>query len=214
MARNYIDEINSKRTRKPEDGDSIWEFILRLENTRNAVNDLKEKSFKCCKSVELEFMRMLPLVAVSAFEGYLSSVYGLIIDKGEPYVSNIQKIRDVKLDIASLVSMQRDNISLGDFMSHCLNFGKLTDIDKNFSTLLGIDFLKSLSELGKDQKSNIVKCIEIRNVIAHELATGYQYTNNYHYELFHSIVVFVFEVENLIYNQVGLLKKHDREIRS
>jgi hypothetical protein len=180
MSRKYIDEICDKRTRKPEDGDSIWEFMLRLENVRLAANEIKNNNFKCKTPIEKEFMRGLPITAVSALEGYLSSVFGLVVDKGDPYLTNIQSLKDVKLDVSSLVSMKKQGVSIGDVLAHFLCFSKLPDIDKNFTVLLGVDFIKSVSDKAKEHKSNIAKCIDIRNFLAHELATGYEYSANEH----------------------------------
>lgn len=181
--RDVIKEILAKRTRLKK-GSSRWEqFELRHDAQIDAFDYIKA-DIKGNPDFKYELLRYFPIGAVASMEGYFRLVIRDVIDFGEPYLSNVEKIKDVRFAARNVLAIYGKKITLGELISHFLSLNSLEDINNYLSILLGLDFLQELSKfrfelegekmsLGK-RASNLFEEIKevfrLRHIHCHEIA--------------------------------------------
>lgn len=91
-----------------------------------------------------ELIRYIPIALVACIEGYFRKLYADLIDHGSPYKENASKLSDIKFSIETVISLEVNSVSIGEFVAHFLTANNLDDINKNISKLIGDDFLSRL----------------------------------------------------------------------
>lgn len=221
--RDIIKEISAKRTRLKK-GSSRWEqFLLRHEAQWDAFDYIKA-NIKGNPDFKYELLRYFPIGAIASIEGYFRLLIKDIIDFGEPYLSNVEKIKDIKFTARNVVAIYGKKITLGELISHFISLNNLENINKYLSILLELDFLKELSKfrfeiegekiaLGKkasDLFEEIKEVFRLRHIHCHEIAIKEKLGSRKLSELRLSVYVFI-RVTELFINPFLLMKKQSKK---
>ncbi len=89
----------------------------------------------------------------------------------------------MKLDLPTLLRMEKGAVSVGEFVSHLLPISSLGDVNRHLSTLMGADYLAavrnapvladspdSLIEVWPSVFADVEEAFRLRHVVVHELA--------------------------------------------
>ncbi len=181
MRRDIVNEITDLKGRN--EFSERYSFILRFYALEVLLKSVKESMI-----INQETLKYIPIALVACFEGFFRATYAEIIDKGEPYSSNLENFnKNIKLDFSIFNAIQGKKLSIGEFISHALPCNRLNDIDKNMSTLLGLDFFYELENFTSDSifadsqeisekfknnyddiKRSITRVFELRHIFCHE----------------------------------------------
>lgn len=184
--RDYIAEIIEIRNRRSSNN-SHSEVFIRLFNLEHA--------FKSAPKDNNEILKYFPIALVATMEGCFRVMAAELIDHGEPFVENCEKLlKNQKLTFSLIKAFQGKQVSLGEFVSHVVSINKLQDIDALISTITGNEFLKELKshssrwdvEVLKQKDvpiildsnetyKNIIKTFELRHIFCHETATNIEF---------------------------------------
>jgi len=90
--------------------------------------------------------QLVPIRVIACVEGCLKSATASLINHGEPYLANAQRLfQQVKIDFDVLRAVLDESVSLGDIVAHSLTWHDLTEINARMSALLGFDFFEKLA---------------------------------------------------------------------
>lgn len=135
-----------------------------------------------------EFARYIPKAVVAALQGFLRSVFGSMVDLGEPYSSRIAKyLKDksrVTFDFVTVREIAEKNLTLGEFVAHCLSLNNFEDVIEWFSAILEAKFIEELKKQTHQDGNLIIENQAIffeqinalfreRHIFSHELANHY-----------------------------------------
>lgn len=147
--RNLTTEIKALKER------GVFDNGIFHSSSLDHIDKLLDKS-KECQSVEFdEFYKYLPIACVTAMESFSRTTIKSLIDKGGDYFDNLSGLiptLSIKIDFEILSSLQKQQFTLGEFISHLLPCNNLNDVNKNLSIILGFDFLEKIREF-KDESS-------------------------------------------------------------
>lgn len=108
------------------------------------------EAFKHNQSKEFdEFYKYVPIACVTAIESFFRIAIKSMIDKGGVYFDNLSALiptLSLKIDFEILLSLQKQQFTVGEFISHLLPCNNLNDFNRNLSTIMGNDFLKKIKE--------------------------------------------------------------------
>lgn len=218
--RDVIKEILAKKTRLKK-GSSRWEhFRIRNWAQRDAFNYIKA-NIKGKPAFKYELLRYFPIGQVASIEGYFRLVIRDIIDFGEPYLSNVEKIKDVRFIARNVLAIYGRKITLGELISHFLSLNSLEDISNYLSILLDLDFLQELSKFRFDldrEKISLGKRIpglyeeikdvfRLRHIHCHEIAIKEKLSVRKVGNLRLSVFVFAYVTELFISSLLSTKKK-------
>ncbi len=180
--RSYTDEILSIRGRNESSARS-YAHLLRLSEI--------ERAFDKAKEGPAELLRYFPMGLIAYLEGILREIYRELIDSGSPYLDNVEKLKDLRLDSQTIVALHKRTITTGELIAHLLPCNTLESISSNMSMLTGRDFLdeiqrvhdrvevevlhKTLKPIIEDAPtvfSGVSRTFELRHILAHELASA------------------------------------------
>ncbi|MBD2312500.1 hypothetical protein H6G20_12590 [Desertifilum sp. FACHB-1129] len=172
--RNIIDEILEKKSRNIPITDWLqpsrprWDLvsnrISRIRAIPHAINllDLICYRFEIediekypeieseCHEVRFpggvvnEISRYIPIGLVACIEAYFRQVYADLIDYGDPYKQNAAEFSDIKFNIKTAISLERADLSIGDFISHLLPINSFEGIESTMTKLTGSNFSQAL----------------------------------------------------------------------
>ncbi len=134
--------------RRFDDADFDVEPLLIDRGMEFDYNEFRYDTF----GVTYEIARYIPIGLTACMEGYFRQVYADLIDYGPPYRENAAKFKDIRFSIDTALSLEKNSVSLGDFIAHLLTTNNFADINENVSTLIGEDFIKRL----KSARSHVV----------------------------------------------------------
>ncbi|MDO9183813.1 MAG: HEPN domain-containing protein [Bacteriovorax sp.] len=182
--KDIVREIAEVRERR-RFGFAMTELVYRLHEL--------EDSFKRFDKSNKELIRYYPVAIVACMEGYFRLAIKEIIDRGEPYISNAEKLAStIKIDFSVLHAVHGKEITVGELISHSVPLSRLDHIEHILSNLLGNSFLHGI-RVTTDRYSHEIygkplvpildnpdcvfasvnKIFELRHVICHELATAH-----------------------------------------
>jgi len=182
--RDYILEITSKKSRLLKRSDRWAQFTKRNDPILSAIQYI-ENTPAIPKKEQKELLKYFPIGMVACIEGYFRLAIADLIDFGDPYQTNLEDFKELKLDIKTTLGIYNKKISLGELISHIISISSLDDINKHMSMITGEDFLKKLMNTkvdlieGKYEKlsdiaptlyKDIKVLFEQRHIYAHELA--------------------------------------------
>lgn len=191
--RNVVKEITAIKDRAKYTSQSVF-VSFQLDNVQYGL----EEYLNLSKKKNTELLKYVPIVIVSALEGFFRSAVRDIIDFGNPYFDNLHKLNDkcnIKLDFEIIAAFQSRTFTLGDFVSHLLPCSNFSDIESNISVLIGesfenkirtfkkkshfeecnknsISFIKNYSSIISD----IQKTFELRHIFCHEFANDVEFS--------------------------------------
>jgi uncharacterized protein YecT (DUF1311 family) len=199
---DIIEEIANVRGRR-QFGSAMAELPFRLFDL--------EHSFKEYDKANTEIIRYFPVALIACLEGYFRMVIRELVDAGEPFLSNVEKpALSIKLDFAALRAIHGKEITVGELIAHALPLSRLEHVEGALSSLLGKSFLQELRTttdrwshevkgepiapiLAKPDEvyANVARTFELRHIICHELASGYQIEADEVARCFESCVAFL-----------------------
>lgn len=200
--RDIIREITDVRQRQ-RFGLSNTELRLRLSAL--------ERAFIAYDKNHAELIRYFPVSLIACVEGYFRMAIKDLIDAGEPYLTNSEKLASsLKLDFSLLRAVHGKTITVGELVAHGVKLSGLEYVEAAISSVLGKGFLDSLREtvdrwehevMGKPSVpilskpdevfADVAKTFELRHVICHEIASAYEIEFEEVARCFKSCVVFL-----------------------
>ncbi|MBD1918074.1 MULTISPECIES: hypothetical protein [Cyanophyceae] len=93
-----------------------------------------------------EISRYIPIGLIACIEAYFRQVYADLIDFGDPYKSNAADFSDIKFSIRTAISLEKAELSIGDFISHLLPISSFENIESTMTKLTGGSFSEALQK--------------------------------------------------------------------
>lgn len=183
--RDIIEEISLVRQRR-RFGAAIAELPLRLFSL--------ERAFKTHDQRNAELTRYFPVALVACIEGYFRLAIKELIDAGEPYITNAERLASsIKLDFTVVRTIHGKAVTVGDLVGHSVPLSRLDHIESSMSSLLGASFLDSMRTItdrwehevrGASVKpiladpdgvfAGVAKTFELRHILCHEIASAHE----------------------------------------
>jgi hypothetical protein len=85
---------------------------------------------------QVEFYRHIPVGLVACTEGYFRMVIADLIDHGSPFRENAGKFPNITFSLDTALALQKQSVSVGEFVAHLLPLSSLEDINRTLTTLL------------------------------------------------------------------------------
>jgi len=188
MKESYVlKRIEQYRKTKPSYDNLVFDmFLERVFAAENLLN-LVEKNSKERETI-LEARKYFLVTSVSSMESYYKCVVEYLLDSRKIPETNkrkfLESLRNVNFsiaDLASLMKIQKGNISLGEIVAALRSFQNLENINQACSTLLGVkDFIaevqsyeiEELDILLKNNFPNLKEVIEEAIQLRHSIIHG------------------------------------------
>lgn len=187
--RNIIDEIAQVRQRRMF-GLSVAELHFRLSAIKRA--------FKEHDPEREELTRYFPVALVACIESYFRLAIKELIDAGEPFLTNAEKLASVlKIDFVVVKAIHGKAVTVGELVSHSVPISRLDHIEASMSSLFGSSFLAQMRTIpdrwahevcgapsapilsAPDEVfAGVKRTFEMRHIICHEIASAHEL----HYE--------------------------------
>ena len=213
MKRNLIEEITSIKERAEFNSRHNYGYHLdKIESTYKEIQKLNGDSNE-------EFLKYIPIATIACFEAFFRSIVKELIDFGKPYSENTKlfnQSKNVKFDFDIVNAIQKKTVSIGEFISHILSFNNFDDINSNFSTLIGTDFVNTIKEFEgrivilENSKlfinnsnqifSDVKKTYELRHIFCHEFATNFQSDKTEIFRCFNNSRIFLQQINDFIWD--------------
>lgn len=207
--RDIIQEIAEVRRRR--------RFSFAMAELSSRLSAL-ERAFNQHDRTESELVRYFPVAIIACIESYFRMAIGDLIDAGDPYLTNAEKLASsVKLDFSVLRAIHGKAITVGELIGHGVQLSRLEHIEMTLSNLLGTGFLQALRSTtdrwahevaGKppipmlanpdEVFAYIAKAFEMRHIICHEMASAYEIKSEEVSKCFESCVAFLRVAEEFI----------------
>ena len=153
-----------------------------------------ERAFKEHDQKDDELTRYFPVALVACIEGYFRLAIKELVDAGEPYITNAERLASsVKLDFAVVKAIHGKAVTVGDLVGHAVPLSRLDHIESSMSGLLGMSFLNRMKTItdrwkhevrGEPEKPILIdpekvfigvsKTFELRHIICHEIASAHE----------------------------------------
>ncbi|MEO6293573.1 MAG: lysozyme inhibitor LprI family protein [Burkholderiaceae bacterium] len=170
-----------------------------------------EQAFKSHDRAEKELSRYFPVALVACMEGYFRMAVRDLVDAGDPYLANAEKVvATVKLDFSLMRAVHGRHVTIGEIIGHSVPISRFEHIEATFSSLLGTSFRAKLQSTtdrlahevrGEPSKpildkpdeifTNVKRTFELRHVICHELVSAYEINTLEIEHCFESCVAFL-----------------------
>jgi hypothetical protein len=126
ISEDTLRQIAEKKERiSAPDADASWRMSSLLQTFNKMVTQSQE------------FLRYFPIAVVATLEGYFRARLALLIDSGEPFMSNAMDAHsEIKLDKALAVAIATRAVGLGEIITHSISinsFGGLIQVIRNIS---------------------------------------------------------------------------------
>jgi len=207
--RDIIQEIEDIRQRR-RIGLAMAELPMRLSAL--------EQAFRHHDKAESELNRYFPVALIACVEGYFRMAIKDLIDAGEPYLSNAEKLSSsLKMDFSVLRAVHGKTITVGELVAHSIQLSRLEHIETALSGLLGKGFLDSVRAItdrwAHEMKgepatpilsnpdevfADIARTFELRHIICHEIDSAYGIKSEEVAQCFESCVAFLRAADELI----------------
>lgn len=206
--RDIIQEIADVRERR--------QFDSAMEELPERLFAL-EKSFKTFDKNDSELIRHFPVALIALVESYFRMAIKDLVDAGEPYLTNAEKLTSLKLDFSVLRAVYGKTITVGELVAHGMQLSRLEHVETHLSNLLGVGFLDSLrmttdrwahEVLGKpaipilskpdEVFADVDRAFELRHIICHEIASAYEIKSDEVARCFENCVAFLKAADEFI----------------
>jgi len=180
--RNLIEEIVSKHARLHKRGSRIELFNRRVHPLVKGFRELLAAPAET--PYRQEWLKYGAIGYIACVEGYFRLLIARIIDSGDPYVSRITNLKDVRFTPESVVAIYKKQVTLGNFIAHLLPINGVSDINSHLSALLDTDYIKHylaqplsqwnpnpIGQVFDKEMARLEKLFKLRHLYAHELAT-------------------------------------------
>lgn len=157
MKRNYIDEIIERNSRKQSGSDCIDSILIRIQGISALADHIhtirSERSYQAEDALinnikelplfEYEAAKYIPIGLISCVETYFKETYARLINSRLEFKSNACSL-DIKFSLKNVVDLEKNDLSVGEFIAHLIGVNNLDEINKYMSAIIGCDFLKEL----------------------------------------------------------------------
>jgi hypothetical protein len=128
-----VEEIIRQRGEKV-----LWaEAMIRIYELRSLYDSFEGRN---------EFVCYFPVAAVAALERLFRLAVRELIDRGEPFINNSEKLtKDLKFTFDAIRAFQGEKISVGEFIAYHLPFSNINHINHALSSICGVDFFAKVS---------------------------------------------------------------------
>ena len=150
---------------------------------------------------------------VACMEGYFRLAIADLIDFGEPFRSNAANFNQINFSIDTALSLQKNSVTIGEFIAHLVSVNNLQDIISNMNKILNLEFMglfKNMSSQLQTQKwffeedfdtvsgllATINSIFKSRHIICHEIAEPEDEFNPRNY--YEQTTEFLWITENII----------------
>lgn len=155
--RNYINEILSIKSRIHKS--KRWDIVLfhmrmmsKCVEIIDIVNceaeDYLKENYNIFDVSNISYVnQFFPIKCVTCIEGYFRLVIANLIDLGNPFRENAKRFSDVNFSIETVLSLQIEDVSVGDFIAHMLPIKSFEQICSIMSILIGADFKNEIKTI-------------------------------------------------------------------
>ncbi|WFC41830.1 hypothetical protein [Pseudoxanthomonas sp. SE1] len=180
--RDYIQEIIAKQSRLHRRGTRMDLFTRRVHPLVEGFRSIKSMD----KSVSFrnEWLKYGAIGYIACVEGYFRILIADLINYGDPFLSRVPELKEIKFNAEAVVAIHKRKVSIGEFVAHLLPINGVSDVNSHLSALAGDDFLrmyltqpcsgqntKSVGEVFPREIGMVEKLFKLRHLYAHELAT-------------------------------------------
>jgi len=211
--RDYIQEIIAKQSRLHRRGTRMDLFTRRVhplvEGFRSITAMDKSVSFRD------EWLKYGAIGYIACIEGYFRLLIADLINCGDPFLSRVTELKDIKFNTEAVVAIHKRKVSIGEFVAHLLPINGVSDVNSHLSALAGHNFLdmylsqpcsrqnpKSVGEVFPKEIGMVEKLFKLRHLYAHELATKEKVPVKEINSLVGSAAMFVWYTEKLAVNKL------------
>jgi|SRR5918992_4973702 hypothetical protein len=207
--RDIIEDIAQVRQRR-QFGHAMAELPFRLFALEHAFRGHDQKND--------ELTRYFPVGLVACIEGYFRMAIKELVDAGDPYLSNAERLTSsLKLDFTLIRAIHGKVVTVGELVGHSVPLSRLDHIEAAMTGLLGGSFLartrvvsdrwehevhgKPISPILADPDkvfADVAKTFELRHIISHELASAHAIEYSQVGQCFESCVAFLRAADELI----------------
>lgn len=200
----------------------IKNSLRRAKNTTHILSSISALSESYKGIEDSSLLEYVPVKIVSCFEEHFRQIYCDIMTNPQyrENIKNVKCLRNIRFDLDFVDNMISSNITLTDYLSYNLPCSTLDQIFEHFSSLLGIDFKKSLidkiieyegpTDIPQEEgRANVVfylKCIDqifrFRHVICHEGGNPVKFDNEIIMQMISDAQIFLEFVDRLLFEMV------------
>jgi Lysozyme inhibitor LprI len=208
-SREIIEQIADAR-RRLRAGRASAELPIRLQSIEHAFSTLNREN--------KELIRYFPVALVACMEGYFRITIKEVVDVGEPYLSNAERlIASLKLDFTFVKALHGKSVTVGELVGHNIPLSRLDHIEAAMTTLLDSSLIEGLRAFRSrwevetrgaasgpilsepDQIfADVARTFELRHIISHELASAHEVKYDEVAQCLNSCVSFLQAVDEFI----------------
>lgn len=178
--RDYIQEILEKRSRTIRRTTRHEQFDRRYSLVIASFEFLRlEKQIE--REIKVELLKYISIGSVACIEGYFRAAIRDLIDYGSPFIDNVKELENTKIDLETIIRLDREKVSIGEFISHLPSISNLEDINRIMSKIIGDDFFnlvkkieydefEPLEDIAKHLIEDIQSVFRSRHIYCHEIA--------------------------------------------
>lgn len=161
-----------------------------------------------------EWLKYSAIGYIACVEGYIRLLISDLINQGDPYLTRIRDLRDIKFTADTVIAIQKKKVTLGEFVAHLLPLNGFEDINSHLSALIGSDYKtlylskpcskfnpKPVGDVFPEHIGRLSRLFELRHLYAHELATKKKVPVREIEDLVGSAAMFVTMTEELMNEQ-------------
>lgn len=160
------------------------ELIHRLHELQSSYKNIEKRNS--------EVLKYFPVAIVACVEAYFKMAIKELVDKRRDLLPNAIQLLKQKIDVDVAVSLDGNEITLGDLVAHSCSYSKFESIESCVSKILGASFSDELKNvqnryrntffdeplqpiLDNPEKTfnSVRKIYELRHIICHEIASSH-----------------------------------------
>jgi hypothetical protein len=214
--RDLVTEILQKRARTLRRVPRYDHFFQRHDAVMESTDFLAAFG-KHNKDACRELVKYVPIGIVACWESYFRLVIRDLIDFGQPFQSNAERLEIPRLELTSVLGVGTGRITVGEFVAHLVSLNNFDDICAHMTTLMGQPFVKALKDVAHEddpkQKvgdiagaliTDINDVFRHRHIYCHELATKVRLPVARAQDFVGASLVFVYGAETVVRGLIGV----------
>lgn len=189
------------------------ELTLRLHGLQSSYKNIEKNNS--------EVLKYFPVAIVACVEAYFKMAIKELVDKRRDFLPNAIQLLKQKIDVDVAVSLDGNEITLGDLVAHSCSYSKFESIESCVSKILGVSFsdelknvqnrylntffdepLKPILENPDKTFKSVRKVYELRHIICHEIASSHVFDYDEIQETFEDCVQFLKASEEVMSNTI------------
>jgi hypothetical protein len=133
--RDQIAEIAEVKARGLSADHRFSVATTHLRALLNAIDELEDAEFS--SPTNWEVYRGFPVVVTATLESYFRATVATLIDSGDPFRARVRDFKDLKLDVAMLLAMEGERVTLGELVAHTLSLNNPDELGAAFEMVSG-----------------------------------------------------------------------------